>query len=139
MSLSKTFTAIKPDGTSRKLVGKVIQRFEETGLELIGLKLIKVSRELAEKHYGEHKGKPFFEELVAFITSGPIVAMAWQGKNTVEIARKLLGTTDPAKAAPGTIRGDYATSIEHNVVHASDSDTSAERELALFFPEGFVS
>ncbi len=134
----KTFVAIKPDATSRKLIGQIITRFENLGFNLLGLKLMRVSRELAEKHYGEHKGKPFFEDLVAFITSGPIVAMAWEGQNAVEITRKTLGATDPAKANAGTIRGDFGTSIAENIMHASDSPDSAERELNLFFPEGFI-
>jgi nucleoside-diphosphate kinase len=133
----KTFVAIKPDGTSRKLVGEVISRFEKLGFSLLGLKLMKVSRELAEKHYGEHKEKPFFKDLTDYITSGPIVAMAWEGESVIEITRKIVGATDPVKAAPGTIRGDYATTIAHNIIHASDSPASAERELGLFFAEGF--
>jgi len=139
MPIEKTFVAIKPDGTSRKLVGNIINRFENLGFDLLGLKLMNVSRELAEKHYGEHKDKPFFEELVSFITSGPIVAIAWQGNNVIEITRKLVGSTDPVKAPTGTIRGDFATGIAQNIVHASDSSSSAERELGLFFPEGFVT
>lgn len=135
----RTFVAIKPDATSRKIVGQIITRFENLGFDLLGLRLMHVSRELAEKHYGEHKGKPFFEGLVNFITSGPIVAMAWEGPNTIEITRKILGATDPAKANAGTIRGDFGNSIEANIVHASDSPESAERELNLFFSEGFNS
>ncbi|MDX1920909.1 MAG: nucleoside-diphosphate kinase [Candidatus Caenarcaniphilales bacterium] len=138
MALEKTFVAIKPDGTSKKIIGKVISRLEDLGFDLLGMKLMKVTRKLAEQHYGEHKGKPFFEDLVAFITSGPIVAMAWEGNNAVEITRKLLGATDPVKAAAGTIRGDYATGIDKNIAHASDSTASAERELGIFFSEGFV-
>jgi nucleoside-diphosphate kinase len=138
MPLTKTFVAIKPDATERRLIGRIVARFEETGLNLLGLKLMRVSRELAEKHYGEHKGKPFFEDLVSFITSGPIVAMAWEGNQAVEVCRKLLGPTDPVKAPPGTIRGDFATEIGKNIVHASDSDASAERELGLFFAEGLL-
>lgn len=139
MPIEKTFVAIKPDGTSRKLIGQIIKRFEDLDFDLLGLKLMVVTRELAEKHYGEHKGKPFFDELVTFITSGPIVAMAWQGNNVIEITRKLLGPTDPVKAPAGTIRGDFATGIDKNITHASDSASSAERELALFFAEGFVA
>jgi nucleoside-diphosphate kinase len=137
MTSEKTFVAIKPDGTAKKIVGKVINRFEDLGFNLLGLKLINVSKELAEKHYAEHKDKPFFGELVAFITSGPVVAMAWEGKNVIEITRKIIGTTDPAKAAPGTIRGDFAVSIDQNIVHASDSPESAVKELKNFFPDGF--
>ncbi len=132
--MQNTFVAIKPDGTSRKLVGKIIQKFEDLNLNLIGLELMQVSRELAEKHYGEHKGKPFFEDLIQFITSGKIVAMAWQGHNSIEVIRKIVGVTDPLKAAPGTIRGDFALNIDQNIIHASDSPESATRELKLFFP-----
>jgi nucleoside-diphosphate kinase len=132
--MQNTFVAIKPDGTSRKLVGTIIQRFENLNLNLIGLELMQVSRELAEKHYGEHKGKPFFEDLIKFITSGKIVAMAWQGQNSIEIIRKVVGVTDPSKALPGTIRGDFALNIDQNIIHASDSPESAQRELKLFFP-----
>lgn len=132
--MQNTFVAIKPDGTSRKLVGKIIQKFEDLNLNLIGLELMQVSRELAEKHYGEHKGKPFFEDLIQFITSGKIVAMAWQGQNSIEVIRKIVGVTDPLKAAPGTIRGDFALNIDQNIIHASDSPESATRELKLFFP-----
>ncbi|MDJ0625333.1 MAG: nucleoside-diphosphate kinase [Candidatus Caenarcaniphilales bacterium] len=138
MGIERTFIAIKPDGTSKKLVGRVIQKFEDLDFDLVGLKLIKVTKELAEKHYGEHKGKPFFDDLVKFITSGPVVAMAWEGESIIEISRKILGSTDPVKAAPGSIRGDFATNIAKNIVHASDSPESAIRELGIFFSEGFV-
>jgi nucleoside-diphosphate kinase len=134
--MEKTFVAIKPDATARKLVGQIIQRFENLNFNLCALKLMQVSTELAEKHYGEHKDKPFFGDLVSFITSGPVVAMVWEAENAVEITRKILGETNPVKAAAGTIRGDFATSIEQNAVHASDSPASAEREINLFFPEG---
>ena len=136
--MEKTFVAIKPDATSRKLIGQIIQRFERLNFNLCGLKLVQISKELAKEHYSEHQNKPFFESLVNFITSGPLVAMVWEGNNAIEITRKILGETDPLKAKPGTIRGDFATSLEQNVVHASDSVISAERELALFFPEGFL-
>ncbi|MDX1917682.1 MAG: nucleoside-diphosphate kinase [Candidatus Caenarcaniphilales bacterium] len=138
MNLEKTFVAIKPDATSRRLIGVIIQRLEATGLEMIGMKLLHVPRQTAEEHYSEHKGKSFFEDLVSFITSGPIVAMAWQGNHAIEIVRKILGATDPVKAQPGTIRGDYGNSIEQNIIHASDSSASAARELKLFFPEGLI-
>jgi nucleoside-diphosphate kinase len=134
--IERTFVAIKPDGTKRKLVNKVIEKFENLNFDLKGLKLMTVTRELAEKHYGEHKGKPFFDGLVDYIISGPIVAMAWEGNSIIEITRKVVGATDPVKAAPGTIRGDFAISIAENIIHASDSPESSKRELELFFPEG---
>lgn len=131
--MERTFIAIKPDGVQRQLVGEVISRFEKKGFKLVGLKFMQVSRDLAEKHYGEHKGKPFFDGLVSYITSGPIVAMAWEGKNVVSAARLMIGATKPQEAAPGTIRGDLAVDIGRNVIHGSDSAASAERELSLFF------
>lgn len=131
--MERTFIAIKPDGVQRNLIGEVIGRFERKGFKLVGLKMMQVTRDLAEKHYGEHKGKPFFDGLVSYITSGPIVAMAWEGKNVVASARLMIGATKPQEAAPGTIRGDLAVDIGRNVVHGSDSPASAERELALFF------
>ena len=133
--MQQTFLAIKPDGVQRGLIGKIIARLEEKGFKLIGMKLMKVTNELAEKHYGEHKDKPFFKGLVSFITSGPIVAMVWEGKNIISSLRKIMGKTNPADADLGTIRGDFAIDIGKNVVHGSDSEESAEREIALFFKE----
>ncbi|MBX9685831.1 MAG: nucleoside-diphosphate kinase [Candidatus Obscuribacterales bacterium] len=133
--LQRTFVAIKPDGVQRGLIGEIVSRFEKKGLKLVGLKLMQVSRELAENHYGEHKGKPFFEGLVSFITSGPIVAMVLEGKDAVAIARNLIGATNPASSAPGTIRGDLALEIGRNVVHGSDSPESGKREIGIFFNE----
>jgi len=124
---------IKPDGVQRNLVGEIISRFEKKGFQLVGLKLIQISPELAAKHYGEHLGKPFYGELLEFITSGPVVAMVWQGLNAVAVARTMMGKTNPADAAPGTIRGDLAVFMGNNVVHGSDSPESAEREIKLFF------
>lgn len=138
--MERTFLAIKPDAVQRGLVGEIIGRFEAKGFKLIGLKLMQVSRETAENHYGEHKGKPFFDGLVSFITSSPIVAMAWEGKGVVLTARKMMGATNPQNAEPGTIRGDFAVDMGMNVVHGSDSPESAERELGIFFkPEELVS
>lgn len=135
MSAERTFIAVKPDGLQRGLVGEVISRFEKRGLKLVGLKLLAVTAELAETHYGEHKGKPFYEGLVQFITSGPVVAMVWEGKNAVHLARNVIGSTNPANAAPGSIRGDLAVDIARNVVHGSDSSESSQREVAIFFRE----
>ncbi|MBS3983762.1 MAG: nucleoside-diphosphate kinase [Dethiobacter sp.] len=131
--MERTFLMIKPDGVQRNLVGEIISRFEKKGFQLVGLKLIQISPELAAKHYGEHLGKPFYGELIEFITSGPVVAMVWQGLNAVAVARTMMGKTNPADAAPGTIRGDLAVFMGNNVVHGSDSPESAEREIKLFF------
>lgn len=135
MADERTFVAIKPDGVERGLVGEIIHRFERRGLKLVGLKQMQVTAALAEQHYGEHKGKPFYNGLVGFITSGPIVAMVLEGKNAVALSRQIIGATNPAEAAPGTIRGDLAIDIGRNVVHGSDSPTSAKREIAIFFSE----
>lgn len=131
----RTFIAIKPDGVQRGLIGEVISRFERRGLKLVGLKMLNVSNELAEKHYGEHKGKPFFGGLVGFITSGPVVAMVWEGKNAISLCRNTIGATNPSSAAPGTIRGDLALDIGRNMVHGSDGPESAVREIGIFFSE----
>ena len=136
--MEKTFLMVKPDGVQRNLVGEIVSRFEKKGFQLVGAKLMNVSRELAEKHYAEHKERPFFGELVDFITSGPVFAMVWQGNNVISTARAMMGKTNPADAAPGTIRGDYATSVGMNIIHGSDSPESAEREIALWFGEGEV-
>jgi nucleoside-diphosphate kinase len=138
--MERTFLAVKPDGVQRGLVGEIIRRFEQKGYKLVGLKLMQVTRETAESHYGEHKGKPFFAGLVDFITSGPIVAMAWEGKNVIATARAMMGATNPANAASGTIRGDFSCDIGRNIIHGSDAPESAERELGIFFkPEELVS
>jgi len=126
---------IKPDGVRRNLVGEVISRVEEKGFEITKIKMMMISKSLAEEHYGEHKDKPFFNDLVEFITSGPVVAMQVEGENVVAQIRNLMGVTNPSDATPGSIRGDLATELDQNVVHGSDSDTSAERELNLFFSE----
>ena len=135
MTEERTFVAVKPDGLERSLVGEIIHRFERRGLKLVGLKLMKVAPKLAEEHYGEHKGKPFFDGLVKHITSGPIVAMVLQGKNAIALARHTIGATNPQDATPGSIRGDLAVDIGRNIVHGSDSPTSATREIKLFFTE----
>ena len=129
----KTFFMIKPDGVKRNLIGEIISRVEEKGFKITKIKMMIISQDLAEEHYGEHKDKPFFSDLVSFITSGPVVAMQVEGKNVVAQIRNLMGATNPSDAAPGSIRGDLATELDKNVVHGSDSDESAERELNLFF------
>ncbi|HEY9807952.1 MAG TPA: nucleoside-diphosphate kinase [Halomicronema sp.] len=131
--MERTFLAIKPDGVQRGLVGEIISRFESKGFTLVGLKLMNVSREKAEQHYGEHKEKPFFAGLVDFITSGPVVAMVWEGKGVVASARKMIGATNPLNSEPGTIRGDYGIDIGRNIIHGSDAVETAQREIALWF------
>jgi nucleoside-diphosphate kinase len=131
--MERTFIAIKPDGVQRALVSTILKRFEEKGFKLVGLKLMQVSQELAQTHYGEHKGKPFFNGLVGFITSGPVVAFVLEGKDVVTTARKMIGATKPSDSATGTIRGDYGIDIGRNIIHGSDSTESAEREIALWF------
>ncbi|HVL91539.1 MAG TPA: nucleoside-diphosphate kinase [Actinomycetota bacterium] len=131
----RTFVMVKPDGVRRGLVGEVVWRLERKTLKIIGMKLFTIDAELAETHYGEHKEKPFFGDLVSFITSGPVVAMCVEGEEAVSVCRTLMGATDPKKAAPGTIRGDLGLAITENIVHGSDSAESAKRELGLFFPE----
>ncbi|PRZ14372.1 nucleoside diphosphate kinase [Laceyella sediminis] len=133
--MEKTFIMVKPDGVQRGLIGEIVARFEKKGFQLVGAKLMTVSRELAEEHYAEHKERPFFGELVDFITSGPVFAMVWQGNNVIATARQMMGKTNPADALPGTIRGDYGVNVAMNIVHGSDSPTSAEREIALWFNE----
>ena len=129
----KTFFMIKPDGVQRNLVGEIISRVEAKGFSITKIKMMTISKELAEQHYGEHKDKPFFNDLVSFITSGPVVAMQVEGENVVLQIRNLMGATNPSESTPGSIRGDLATELDKNVVHGSDSDESAEKELTLFF------
>jgi nucleoside-diphosphate kinase len=131
--MEQTFIAIKPDAVQRGLIGEIIQRFERKGFRLIGLKLMHVSQDTARRHYQEHSQKPFFKGLVDFITSGPIVAMVWEGDNVVESARKMMGSTNPKDAQPGTIRGDFSVDLGRNVIHGSDSVESAKREIGIFF------
>ena len=126
---------IKPDGVERGLVGELVSRIEAKGYRIVAMKMLTIPRDLAEQHYGEHAGKPFFDGLVSFITGGPVVAMVLEGENAIAGWRTLMGPTNPADAAPGTVRGDFATSIDENVAHGSDAPETAEREIGLFFPE----
>ncbi len=136
--MEKTFVMVKPDGVQRGLVGEIIKRLELKGFKILGLKMMLIDKELARKHYAEHEGKPFFEELLSFITSGPVVAMVWEGENVIASVRSLMGDTDPAEAAPGTIRGDLGASISKNIIHGSDGPEAAQREIDLFFREGEI-
>ena len=129
----KTFFMIKPDGVQRNLIGQIISRVESKGFNITKIKMMTISKELAEEHYIEHKDKPFFDDLVSFITSGPVVAMQVEGEDVVLQIRNIMGATDPSESSPGSIRGDLATELDKNVVHGSDSEESAERELSLFF------
>ncbi len=131
--MQRTLVLIKPDAVQRRLIGKIISRFEEKGLEIIGLKLMVISEELARKNYSVHKGKSFYEKLIKFIISGPVVVMVLRGKNVIEVTRKMMGSTSGHEAAPGTIRGDLAISERFNLIHGSDSVESAEKEIELFF------
>jgi nucleoside-diphosphate kinase len=133
MSHEHTFIMVKPDGVARGLVGEVVGRFERKGLRLEKIRSLVIDEAMAGEHYGEHVEKPFFGELVEFITSGPVVAMEWSGESAVSVARTLMGATDPKNSAPGTIRGDFGLIVTNNIVHGSDSVESAERELGLFF------
>jgi nucleoside-diphosphate kinase len=133
MSLQRTFIMVKPDGVKRGLVGEVIKRFEQKGFTLLKAELMTVDRTKAEYHYMEHQNKPFFGELVDFITSGPVFAMVWEGENIIEVSRLMIGKTSPSEALPGTIRGDFAFTKEENVIHGSDSLQSAEQEIENFF------
>lgn len=126
---------LKPGVLNRRIAGEVINRLERKGLRLVGLKMMQISSELASKHYAEHKEKPFFSELCSYITSAPVVAMVWEGDDCVTIVRKVVGATKPSEAAPGTIRGDFCAHTNYNVIHASDSDESAAREIGLFFKD----
>ena len=131
--MEKTFLMVKPDGVQRNLIGEIVSRFEQKGFQLVGGKLMSISKELAEEHYGEHKERPFFGELVDFITSGPVFAMIWEGENVITTARQMMGSTNPKDAAPGTIRGDFGATVGKNIIHGSDSPESAVREIGLFF------
>jgi nucleoside-diphosphate kinase len=133
--VSRTLILVKPDAFERRLTGEMISRFEQKGLWLVALKLMQAEEELANVHYEEHSEKPFFGELVAFITRGPLVAMVLEGPRAVEAARQVIGATDPVEADAGSIRGQYATEVTFNLVHGSDSEQSAEREIAIWFPE----
>src|SRR5437660_10749268 len=138
--MQRTLILLKPDCVHRRLVGTVLQRFEQKGLRLVGLKFVQATRELAEKHYAVHKGKPFYDGLLSFLTSGPTVAVVFEGREAVAAARSLMGVTDGAKAPPGTIRGDFAISVQNNLVHGSDSPENAALEIALWFkPEELLN
>ena len=133
--MERTLILVKPDAFARGLTGEIIARFERKGLKIASLKYLQMDRDLAQRHYAEHEGKPFFGELVEFITSGPLVAMVLEGYEAVVAARQVIGATNPLEAAPGSIRGDFALEVGQNMVHGSDSNESAERETKLFFPE----
>lgn len=138
--MERTLVLIKPDGVQRRLMGEIIKRFEQRGLKLVASKFMAVSRELAEEHYAIHKGKPFYEGLVSYITSAPVMAMVWEGPNAVKAVRQMMGATNPLDAAPGTIRHDYALMVSRNLTHGSDSPENAEKEISLWFkPEEIVS
>jgi nucleoside-diphosphate kinase len=131
--MERTFVMVKPDGVRRALVGEVIRRFEQRGLKLAALQMIHPSRELAEAHYGVHRGKPFFDGVVRFITSGPVVAMILEGPNAIAATRQIMGATRPLEAAPGSLRADFCLDVEENLVHGSDGPETAEQEIALWF------
>ena len=131
--MERTFVMVKPDGVQRGIAGNVISRFEAKGLKLVAAKLMTIDMNLASKHYAEHVGKPFYENLVKFITSGPVLAMVWEGQDSIATVRTVVGKTNPAEAGPGTIRGLYGMTTGRNIIHASDSPASAEREIDLFF------
>ena len=138
MAIETTLVLVKPDGVRRGLCGEILARLERRGYELRGARLLRVSKALGRQHYAEHRGKPFFADLVDFISSGPVLALAVRGEGAILGVRAMMGATNPADAAPGSIRGDFATELSENVVHGSDSRTSAKRELALFFPDGLL-
>ncbi|TDI53704.1 MAG: nucleoside-diphosphate kinase [Acidobacteria bacterium] len=133
MATEDTFVMVKPDGVQRALVGEVIGRYERKGLMLTSMSMLTIGNEMAKAHYAEHEEKPFFDELVTFITSGPVVAMVWSGESAVSVSRSLIGATNPADAVPGTIRGDLGLHLSQNIVHGSDSLDSAQREIGIFF------
>ena len=137
--MEQTYIMIKPDGVVRNLVGEIIKRFEQRGYQLVGLKLVKPSKEHLEKHYGDLKDKPFFPKMISYMLSGPVVAMVWQGKNAVKMGRMMLGETNPAASLPGSIRGDYSIDIGRNICHGSDTVENAKKEIELWFPEGLCA
>jgi nucleoside-diphosphate kinase len=138
MAVQRTFVMIKPDGVRRGLIGEIISRLERRGMKIVAMKMVKIDRALAERLYEEHKGKSFFEELISYVTSGPVVAMVIEADEAVSVVRKMIGATDPKEALPGTIRGDYALSKAENVIHASDSPEKASREISIFFKENEI-
>jgi len=135
MDIERTFVMVKPDGVQRGLIGEIISRLERKGLKIVAMKMMKIEKSLAKEHYAEHKEKPFFGDLISYITSGPVVAMVVEGKEAVSVVRTLVGQTNPREALPGTIRGDFGMDVGRNVIHASDSLKSADREINLFFKE----
>jgi len=138
VAVERTLVLVKPDAMSRRLAGEIVSRFEARGLELRAAKLVRVGRELAERHYAEHAEKPFFGELVEFITSGPTLAFVLEGEGAIATCRTTIGATNPADATPGSLRGDYALAMPSNLVHGSDSPESAEREIGIWFPDGLA-
>ena len=138
MGMQTTVVMVKPDGVQRGLVGNIIQRFENKGLRLVGLRQLTPSLELAESHYAVHSERPFYSGLIEFITSGPVVAMAWTGVDAISVARNIIGPTNGREATPGTIRGDFAMDIGHNIIHGSDGEDTAAFELGLWFPDGII-
>ena len=139
MTQERTFIAIKPDGVQRGLISEIIGKFEKKGFKIVGLKQLIPSKELAQKHYGVHKDRPFFNDLVNFISSGPVIAMVWEGSGVILNARKLIGATNPLDSEPGTIRGDFAINIGRNIIHGSDSKDTADFEINLWFNENEIN
>jgi len=131
--MEQSLVFIKPDAVQRGLIGTIISRFERRGLKIVAMKMLRLDKSLAQRHYALHLGKPFFDDLIAFITSSPIIAIIFEGERAIEIVRQTMGATDPAKATPGTIRGDFGLNIQHNLVHGSDSSEAAKQEISLFF------
>lgn len=134
--MDRTLVIVKPDGVQRGLIGEIVQRLERRGLKLVGMKFMQITPELAARHYAVHKGKPFYEPLVEYITSAPVVVMVWEGKNAIEVVRKTMGATNPASAEPGTLRADFALEVGRNLVHGSDGPETAAFEIGLFFQAG---
>ena len=140
MIMERTYLMAKPDAVQRGLCGEIISRFEKKGLKLVAMKLMVIPKEVAENHYGEHKGKKFFDSLISYITSGPVLAMVWEGEEAVSVCRNMMGKTNPKESAPGTIRGDFGMQTGMNIIHGSDSVESAESEISIFFkPEELIS
>ena len=139
MAIEQTYLMVKPDGVQRGICGEIISRFEKKGLKLVAMKLMVIPEATAKKHYAEHEGKKFFPSLISYITSGPVLAMVWEGDNAVQVCRNLMGKTNPQESAPGTIRGDFGMVTGVNIIHGSDSVDSAKREIGVFFPEGIVT
>lgn len=140
MTMERTYLMLKPDAVQRGLMGEIVSRFERKGLKLIAMKFMVLPKAVAEKHYGEHKGKGFYDSLISYITSGPVLAMVWEGEDAVSVCRNMMGKTNPKESAPGTIRGDYGMQTGMNIIHGSDSPESAEREISIFFkPEELVT